>query len=76
MPELVVSGCQSRKPDEETRVAWAEADTLSHAGDPLLGLALEIKHRPEYGIGRREARIEPDRFLEIGSRATDVAQPH
>ena len=67
---------QTREPDEEARVARAEADRFLDACDPALRIAEKIQHRAQYRMRRRKARIELDRFLELGRRLFGSAGPH
>src|SRR5207253_11065084 len=68
--------CQARKPDEQARVARAEADPQLDARERLLRLTAKIKHYAEYGVCRGKAWVELDRFLELGGRAIVSGGPH
>ena len=74
--QLVMSGCQPGKPDEQARIARAEADTSLDARHRLLRLTPRVKHRAEHGVSRGKAWIQLDRFLEFCHRAIGARRPH
>src|SRR5271154_1437660 len=71
-----MSSCQAGKPNEHTGIARAEANAPFDARHSVLGLTPRIKHDTKYGVSRRKARIELDRFLELSHRAIGARSPH
>ena len=64
------------KPDEQARIARAEADTSLDARHRLIRPTPRVEHRAEYGVSRGKAWIQLDRFLEFCHRAIGARRPH
>src|ERR1700730_2325147 len=71
-----MTGRQAREPDEQARVSRAELDTLLAACDSGLRLAAKGKYYAKNCVRRRKARVEFDRFLELGRCLIRSTCPH